>query len=422
MNAPEGSAAAEAGGTPAISFEAEDFSFSNPELFVDPYPIYRQIREREPFHRSRMYGGSWILFAYEDAAALLRSDKLTNNRANLPLLALAESERAEFSGFVDFLRTWTAFHEGEEHMLRRNRMDEVFRVLTPAVVGRVVQEAAADLIDRWGDRSRVDLVADYARPLPAMVLTRLMGAPESDHHLLDEWADDLAYLFGTNDLAADDVRRAQKSAEAFMAYLQDLAADLARLPKSSILAGLLAQEGSAFNFELAQACAQCVLLMFAGLEPSRHIIGSAVLALEQFPDQRSLLEENPRLWPSAVEEFLRFDPPVQYIGRLAAEDFSYRGHEIRKGQAVLPFVGSANRDPKQFPDPDVLDVRRRARHLSMGEGVHRCIGAGMVRVQTSIALRTLLSRKPQLRVCPETRPVWHSYSGFHGLKSLVVSV
>jgi cytochrome P450 len=401
--------------------EPADFSFSNPELFVDPYPVYREIRERDPFHHSQMYGGSWILFSHEDASALLRGDKLTNNRAKLPVLALPESQRAEFSGFVDFLRTWTAFHEGAEHMLRRNRMDEVFRVLTPAVVGRVVQEISDDLIDRWGDRSRVDLVADYARPLPAMVLTRLMGAPDSDHHKLDEWADDLAYLFGTSALVADDLRRAQKSSEALMSYLHELASDMARLPKSSILGGLLADGGSGFSFTMAEACAQCVLLLFAGLEPSRHLIGSAVLALEQFPEQRRLLDDNPRLWPSAVEEFLRFDPPVQYIGRLAAESFTYRGHQIHKGQAVLPFVGSANRDPKTHRDPDVLDVRRRAKHLSMGEGVHRCVGAGMVRVQTSVALRTLLNRKPQLRSCADIPPVWHSYVGFHGLKSLTVS-
>jgi cytochrome P450 len=402
--------------------KADEFSFGNPELFVDPYGVYREIRERDPVHHSQMYGGSWLLFSYDDATALLCGSKLTNNRAALPILALPESERAEFSGFVDFLRTWTAFHEGEAHLLRRNRMDEVFRALTPAVVGRVVQDVVDDLIDRWNGKSRVDLVADYARPLPAMVLTRLMGAPERDHRLLDEWADDLAYLFGTSDLVAEDVRRAQKSAEAFMSYLEALACDLARLPKSSILGGLMSSEGSGFSFTLAQACAQCVLLMFAGLEPSRHLIGSAVLALESFPEQRRLLDENPHLWPGAVEEFLRFDPPVQYIGRLAAESFTYRGHQIQAGQPVLPIVGSANRDPKRYRDPDVLDVRRRAKHLSMGEGIHRCIGARLVRAQTTIALRTLLDRRPHLRVCADTTPVWHSYVGFHGLKSLMVSI
>lgn len=410
------------GSAAVVLSDTDEFSFSNPELFVDPYPFYREIRARDPFHHSRMYGGSWVLFAQADATALLRSAKLTNDRAALPLLALPEGERSEFSGFVDFLRTWTAFHEGTDHALRRARMDKVFRVLTPTVVGRVVQDVVDDLIDRWSGKSRVDLVAEYARPLPAVVFTRLMGAPESDHHLLDEWADDLAYLFGASDLVADDVRRAQESAQAFMSYLHDLAADMARLPKASILGGLLANEDSGFDFTEAQACAQCVLLMFAGLEPSRHLIGSAVLAMERFPEQRRLLGENVRLWPAAVEEFLRFDPPVQYIGRLAAESFTYRGRQVHRGQAVLPSVGSANRDPSYYRDPDVLDVRRRAKHLSMGEGVHRCIGAGMARTQTAIALRTLLVRKPGLHVCADTTPVWNSYVGFHGLKSLMVSI
>jgi cytochrome P450 len=404
-----------------VSLDLPDFSFSNPQLFVDPYPIYRQIRERDPFHHSQMYGGSWILFKYRDAVTLLRSDKLTNNRADLPLLALPERDRAEFSGFLDFLRTWTAFHEGEEHARRRHRMDEVFRALTPAVVEGAAQEITVDLIDRWGGRDRVDLVADYARPLPAMLLTRLMGAPESDHEKLSDWADDIAYLFGTNDLVVDDVRRARESADAMMSYLRELALDMRRLPRSSILGSLLADGGRGFDFTLAEACAQCVLLLFAGLEPSRHIITGAVLSLEQFPEQRNLLAENPRMWPSAIAEFLRFDPPVQYIGRLAAKSFTYEGHHVQKGQAVLPLVGSANRDPERFHEPDVLDVRRRAKHLSMGTGVHRCIGAAMAHVQTSVALRTLMDRRPDLRVCTDTPPVWNSYVGFHGLQSLTVT-
>lgn len=398
------------------------FSFSNPDLFVDPYPVYREIRERDPIHRSQMYGGSWVLFSYEDSAALMGDPRLTNNRAGLPLLALHKDERAEFADFQDFLRTWTAFFEGEDHLLRRGVMDQVFRVLTPDLVKEVVQDVADRLIDAWGERPEVDLVGDFARPLPAIVLTRLMGAPESDHEMLDHWADDLAYLFGASALTPADVRRGWTSAQAFMAYLKGLASGMARLPESSLLGGLLARTVPGFGFTEAEACAQCVLLMFAGLEPSRHIIGNAILALRRFPDQRRLLADNPRLWPSAVEEFLRYDPPVQYIGRLAAESFTYRGRRIEKGEAVLPFPGSANRDPNQFPDPDVLDVRRRGRHLAMGTGVHRCVGAGMVRIQTAVALRTLLTRVPDLEIRADRTPIWHAYSGFHGLASLPVSV
>jgi cytochrome P450 len=404
-----------------LMFDPNHFSLSNPDLFIDPYPVYEQLRERDPIHKSRMYGGSWVLFSYEHAAALLRDPWLTNNRATLPIMALPEEQRGEFTDFVAFLRTWSAFFEGEDHLLRRRHMNAVFRVLTPARITQVVQEAVDRLIDGWGGRTRVDLVTEFARPLPAMVFTRLMGAPESDHAQLDHWADDIAYLFGASKLSVEDVRRAWASAQSLMAYLKELAADMARLPQNSLLGALMTQESSGFSFTEAEACAQCVLLMFAGLEPSRHLIGNAILALHRFPDQRRLLAENPRLWPAAVEEFQRFDAPVQYIGRMAAESFTYRGHNIEKGQVVLPYVGSANRDPKQFADPDVLDVRRRGKHLAMGEGVHRCIGAGLVRIQTGVALRTLLDRVPQLDVCTDTKPVWNSYVGFHGLESLTVS-
>src|SRR6185369_3057846 len=133
-----------------------------------------------------------------------------------------------------FLRSWTAFLEGEDHLLRRTRMDEVFRVLTPRRVTEIVQDVADRLINGWGGQDEVDLVAEFARPMPAMVLTRLLGAPEGDHEQLDHWADDLAYLFGASDLLAEDVRRGWASARSLMAYLRGLAAEMARRPDRSL--------------------------------------------------------------------------------------------------------------------------------------------------------------------------------------------
>lgn len=404
-----------------MPFDPRSFNFSNTDFVVDPYPAYAEIRKHDPIHHSRMYGGSWLLFSYEDAAALARDPRLTNNRATLPIMALPEHERSEFDEFVTFLRMWTGFFEGDEHTIRRARLDEVFRVLTPALITEVVQNAVDRIIDGWDGREQVDLVADFARPIPAMVLTSLIGAPQSDHEQLDHWADDLVYLFGASALTVEDVQRGWASGKALMAYLRELAADMVRLPQQSLLGQLLAQQSPGFGFAEAEACAQCVMMMFAGVEPGRHLIGNAMMALHRFPDQRRLLADNPRLWPAAVEEFLRFDPPVQYIGRLAATSFTFRGRHFEKGQPVLPFIGSANRDPRQFPEPDLLDIRRRGKHLSFGTGVHRCIGAGVVRIQTAVALRTLLARVPELEVCEEPPPKWNAYVGFHGLGSLTVS-
>ncbi|WP_026422822.1 cytochrome P450 [Actinokineospora inagensis] len=404
-----------------MPFDARAFSFSNTSLVVDPYPVYAEIREREPIHHSRMYGGSWLLFSYQDAAALARDPRLTNNRATLPIMALPEHQRGEFDEFVTFLRMWTGFLEGEEHTVRRARMDEAFRVLTPSLVAEVVRGVVNGLIDGWDGRDQVDLVADFARPMPAMVLTTLIGAPQSDHEQLDRWSDDLVYLFGASALTVEDVRRGWAGGRALMAYLRELAADTGGLPHRGLLGELMAQRDGGFGFTAAEACAQCVMMMFAGIEPARHLIGNAMMALHRFPDQRRLLVDAPRLWPAAVEEFLRFDPPVQYIGRLAAESFTFRGHDFEKGQPVLPFIGSANRDPDQFTDPDVLDIRRRPRHLSLGGGAHRCIGAGVVRIQTAVALRTLLDRVPDIAVREDPPPKWNAYFGFHGLESLTVS-
>ncbi|MQY17533.1 cytochrome P450 [Nocardia macrotermitis] len=405
-----------------MPFDTRTFSFSNTDLVVDPYPAYAQIREREPIHYSTMYGGSWLLFSYEDAVALLRDPRLTNNRATLPIKALPEHQRGEFDEFVAFLHTWTAFREGEQHTMRRARLNSVFRALTPTRVTEVAQQVTDRLIDSWEGREKVDLVKDFARPLPAMMLTSLIGAPQHDHAQLDHWSDQLAYLFGTSALTAEDVRRAWDGAQELMTYLEALAAELTGPGNHGMLGELLTTGGPGYDFSVAEACAQCVLMLFAGIEPSRHLIGNAMMALHRFPDQRGLLRNDPRLWPAAIEEFMRFDPPVQYIGRLAAESFDYRGHRIERGQPVLPYIGSANRDPKQFVDPDILDIRRRGRHLSFSEGVHRCIGAGLVRTQTTVALRTLLTRIPDLEVCTDPAPHWNAYVGFHGLQSLTVSV
>jgi cytochrome P450 len=163
-------------------------------------------------------------------------------------------------------------------------------------------------------------------------------------------------------------------------------------------------------------------LMFAGLEPTRYLIGNAVWSLCHAPEQRHLLQSDPALWPRAVEEFLRHSTPVQYIGRLAAETFNYRGCLIEKGQAVMLFAGAANRDPKYFTEPDNLNIlRRERRHLAFGLGPHHCIGGGLVRLQTRMALQTLMSRMPDLQICAQREPIWNTNFGFYGLQSLTVS-
>ncbi|MCI0157825.1 cytochrome P450 [Leifsonia shinshuensis] len=404
----------------ADDFEPADFSLSNPRIIPDPYPAYEILRQRDPIHNSRMYGGSWVFFAYEDVVTMLTDDRLTNNRSNLPLLALAPEQREEFADLVPVLSNWVAFFDGDAHLLRRQHMNRICNLFSKESLTPIIDRAVDELLSTWGERA--DLIADFSRPLPAMVITQLLGAPVTDHELLARWSDDIAYLFGASALTVDDLRRGRSAVQQFAGYLGELVSHSVRFGHDTMLAKLAVEESGGFHFDEAAACAQGMLLMFAGLEPTRYLIGNAVWALQHHPRQRQRLQSDPALLSSAVEEFLRYDTPVQFVGRAAARSFTYRGNRIEAGQAVLLHVGSANRDRAVFPDPDELDLARSSnRHVSFGRGPHVCIGALLVRLQAKAALRALLERFPGLRVADDVEPVWNSNLGFHGFTSLTVT-
>ncbi|MDX3663755.1 cytochrome P450 [Streptomyces sp. ID05-26A] len=395
------------------------FSLSNLELVPDPYPTYSGLRRTDPVHHSSMYGGSWVIFSYEDVVALLKDPRLTNNRATLPIKALPPEQRQEFADIVPVLSRWVAFFDGHEHQMRRRHMNAVCDLFSRDLLVPVIQNAIDTLLSRWSRRH--DLIEEFARPLPSMVITELLGAPRQDHEQLAKWSDDIAYLFGASALVADDLRRGRRAIHDFADYLGEHAHNAIRGHRPTMITKLAEERTDGFQFLLNEACAQGMLLMFAGLEPTRYLIGNAVWSLEDHPEQRHLLTESDRSLHYAVEEFLRHDSPVQYIGRMAAEDFIYKGHRIEAGQPVLLYIGAANRDENAFRDPEKLDLNRQHNaHLSFGRGTHNCIGATLVRVQTGMALRALATRFPALRVAPEVPPVYNTNLGFRGFSSLTV--
>ncbi|MGA5824078.1 cytochrome P450 [Kitasatospora sp. NPDC094028] len=401
------------------TFDPSTFSLSNPELIRDPYLAYAFMRRHDPIHHSSMYGGSWVVFRYQDVADLLCDPRLTNNRATLPLKALPPQQQREFADIVPVLENWVAFYDGRPHAIRRQHMDRICDLYSRDVFVPLIRNAIDTLLACW--EGRQDLIRDFARPLPALVIAELLGAPAADHRQLAQWSDDTAYLFGASVLSTDDLRRGQQSIRAFADYLRDRTDEAVRTGTPTMITRLAGERTNGFTFGLEAACAQAMLLMFAGLEPLRYLIGNAVWALESHPEQRDLLTRSDRTRRQAVEELLRHGSPVQYIGRMAAEDFVYKGNEIKKGQPVLLYVGAANRDDTHFEDPETLDLTRRPnRHLSFGTGPHGCIGAALVRVQASMALHALLTRFPHLRVCADVPPTHNSALGFHGFTSLTV--
>jgi cytochrome P450 len=309
---------------------SNDFSFSNPELFINPYPVYQKIREEEPIKFTRMYGGAWVFFKFEDVDYLLKDSRVTNDRSSLPVKALPEGQREPFNEFTELLSKWVAFHEGDEHLVRRRSLNHAFKGMTPEKVKEITEETADYLLSPFGRGKEINLVSEYAEPLSSLVLAQFVGAPKEDHRKIDMWARDLSYLFAASNITSQHISNAWRSAISMMKYFEELFESNEPLSDASILGRLKNGGSTYYNFSVEEACAQCVLLFFAALEPSRDIIGNAILALDDYPDQRRLLQSQPEHWGNAVDEFLRFDPPVQYIGRMAAETFNYRGHNIKK--------------------------------------------------------------------------------------------
>jgi hypothetical protein len=261
-----------------------------------------------------------------------------------------------------------------------------------------VEAIAGALLDAALARREVDLVEALTYPLPVIVIAEMIGVPAEDRAQFKAWSDALVAPLGTAffEVAPPErvatFRRVRGELEGYLVRLVEVRR---RAPRDDLLSALVAAEleGSRLSFE--ELLAMLILLLVAGNETTTNLIGNAVLALLRHPGERKRLLDDPRLLPGAVEEFLRFDSPVQLTDRVVTEDLDFRGHRFRRGQLAVCLLGAANHDPARFPDPDRLDVTRADRgHLAFGLGPHVCLGAPLARLETELALTGLLRRFP----------------------------
>jgi cytochrome P450 len=268
----------------------------------------------------------------------------------------------------------------------------------------------------------MEFMTEFANPLPVRVIAEMLGIPAADQRDFQIWSDDLADFFGNVSSSVEAGRRAQNSLVSLTEYFRALLPER-RAHKGDDLVSLLLrveEEGEMLTGE--ELLAQCTLLLVAGHETTRNLLGNGMLALLQHPDQFAKLRENPALINSAVREFARFDSPVQFSGRAATEDFLWHDKEIKKGQTVILLLASANRDPEKFSEPEKLDISRdEGMPLSFGHGTHFCIGAALANAEAEIAFTTLLERALDLKLLDDG-PAWRSNMSFRGLSRLPISI
>ena len=391
------------------------FNPMDPDFVADPYPMYHRLRAEDPVHHSPL--GFWVLTRYPDVLAMLRDPRLVKE----PIAAFVA---ARFGVAVPpGLGLSMLDRDPPDHTRLRGLVSKAF---TPRALERLrpeIQQIVDGLLDEVRARGSMDLIEEFAYPLPVRVICEMLGVPVKDHERFKAWGLDIARGLDAIMLPPDSPvgQRSVSGRRALAEYFRELIAERRAAPRDDMLSALIAAEEAGDTLSEEELLATCILLLVAGHETTVNLIGNGTLALLRHPAELRKLRDNPGLIGSAVEELLRFDGPVQRTARIPSEDITIGGQTIGKGEMVMPFLGAADRDPTQFPDPDRLDITRSDnRHIAFGMGIHFCLGAPLARMEGQIAINTLLARLPRLTLATD-QPRFRQSLTLRGLEALPVS-
>jgi cytochrome P450 len=399
-----------------------DYDPRRPETIADPFPIFARLRERDPVHWSERLGG-WVLTRYRDVRMVLADRRFSADRISPYRDHLPPTQRTALQELMTTLGFWAVFNDPPDHTRRRALLSGLFSAGRIAALRPMIERVVEPLLARLAERSRFDLIADFAYPLPAIVIARIVGVPAEDIDQFKTWSDDLAAFVGSALATPDKRERAERGARDLAAYFRRMLHDHRARPREDALSALLAAEVDGERLSEEEIVASAMLLLFAGHETTTNLIGNGVLALLRHPDQMALLRARPELTPSAVEEMLRFDGPTQAMTRIAREEIAFsdtRGatRAVPAGARIFALLNAANRDPEIFPEPDRFLVERGStRHLSFGIGTHFCLGAPLARLEAEIGIAALVRRFPDLVLADELLQ-WSDSLVLRGVRSL----
>ena len=392
------------------------------EVRQDPYPTYARLHEEGPLHYLDVDGkwAVWSIFSHAECSSIAKDPRLSAKRAKQMLLSLPLSRQSEFSELARMLGLWLIFMDPPEHTRLRKLLNKGF---SPAAVEglRPQVEAIVDqMLKPLRHGSEVDLMREIANPMPVRIILEMLGISQELRDTFVNWSRAIAVFRGNPNRTVEEARAAQDALVELTEFFRQTVAERRRKKGNDLISLLIdiEEEGEVLTEE--ELYAQCIALLFAGHETTRNLIGNGMYTLLKNPRQTAELRENPEMIRSAVEELLRYESPVQFTARVLKEDVEVCGQTIRKGWTVLCMLGAANRDPRQFKEPDQLDLKRlNNQHLAFSAGLHFCIGAQLARLEGQVAILNMVRRFPKMQLTGP-RPEWASTFGFRGLKSLPV--
>jgi cytochrome P450 len=385
------------------------------EFFRNPYAVYDKLRADGPVqHIERAMGKipTWLITGYDEARAALLDPRISKDTRRFQHIFDQAGDRRNINPAVSatMLATDPPDHTRLRKLVAKAFSPDVVKSLHPRI-----QQITDDLLDAMMPERHGDLIEAFAVPLPVTVISELLGVPQADRHNLRRWSND--------NFAAGDPAVRDHASHAIADYMAALIADKRAQPGNDLLSALIAAHDDEDKLNEHELVSLAVLLLIAGHETTTGLIGNATLALLLHPAQRAALLADLSMLPAAIDEFLRYDPPIATATiRFTTEPITFGSVTIPADQVVLISLGAANHDPARFFDSAQLDITRDASsHLAFGHGIHFCIGARLARAEAEIALSTLFTRIPNLHLASDPGDLlWRQSRIMRGLESLPV--
>ncbi|NDD29747.1 MAG: cytochrome P450 [Proteobacteria bacterium] len=388
------------------------------DIVADPYPIYTLMRELQPVSWSDS-AESWSLVRYRDVQMALADPRFSLLRADRIVARVPPAQRPAAALLASMISKWLFYVDPPEHTRLRGL---VMRAFTPAHVKRhetLVLEQVNALVDGLQGGGTVELMRDFALPLPAALVSDILGT-HVDITQLVTWSAHLADFIGKVDISPEEIAAACVSADEMAAHFREVIAAHEKAPGEGLIASMVAARQSGAHVSDDDIIGLCALIIGAGQETTSNLIGNAVLMMLESSALLAELRGAPDKMSAAVEEFLRLESPVQITARVMLEDVTIDGFTLQQGQHVNLGIGAANRDEEQFPDADAFSLTRSPnRHLAFGAGIHFCLGAYLARLQGRVALSALIERYPRMRLVGYERIPNMS---FRGMKTLHIAL
>ena len=397
---------------------------ADPAVRRDPFPLYARLQDEDPVHWSPALR-AWVLTRYEDVRQMMLSESMSPDRLR-PFYAQLKGERRDtLAEVMRYMSLWMVFRDPPEHTRLRRLVGTVFNLKALEGLAGPVARVVDHLLDQLPTDRPVDWAQQVAMPLPAYVIMDMLKIPYAAYPELKEASDELRAFIGGARADDDRYARARRGAERLATFFRQVIAERRAAPGDDFVSRMIAARDDEGRLSEDELVATCMLVLFAGHETTTHLLGNAVHALLDHPDQLQRLRDDPALITSAVEEFRRYDGPSNAIARVVKVEHQIEGRTLKAGDRVFGFANAANRDPRAFTDPQDLDIARTPnRHLTFGFGLHFCMGAPLARLEGKLCIGSLVQRFGRIERVrgPEGEPDWIDALAMRGVSRLPIQL